>query len=350
MRAVSDGESTTERRRGRRWVTRLATVIVGAFALLTLVRLSGFQANAWPLSALLAFTPYGVASGVLLVVLGLWRRLWLHALVAAACTLALLAIVDPRTRPIGDPAEPRDGDQQQQVYGDQPPQPGGNPHASGAQITVMSLNTFWGAADFGQLAELVAEHEPDVIALQEVNKAGLAKLRAAGLLRTYSHAVVGGQRVKDEGVVLSRWPARAANLSLPSVYRPARVRIPGAGEVTVISAHPLPPVKPSAQKPWARWLAALPAPEQLGEHVIVAGDFNATVDHRQFRDVLDRGWNDVALQTGAGLRPTWHGLPLMRLTIDHILVPPEFGIRSYRVDRIDGSDHRVITARLRLPK
>jgi len=47
-------------------------------------------------------------------------------------------------------------------------------------------------------------------------------------------------------------------------------------------------------------MADLPAP------LVVAGDFNATRDHRQFRDLWNStGYRDAGDDSGAGLMPTY---------------------------------------------
>jgi endonuclease/exonuclease/phosphatase (EEP) superfamily protein YafD len=81
--------------------------------------------------------------------------------------------------------------------------------------------------------------------------------------------------------------------------------------------------------------------------VVVAGDFNATVDHAQFRDLLDHGYADAAESSGAGYLPTyptdrWYG-PL--IGIDHVLFR---GMQADSADTYDlpGSDHRAVLARL----
>ena len=63
----------------------------------------------------------------------------------------------------------------------------------------------------------------------------------------------------------------------------------------------------------------LPPPGDLPR--VLAGDFNATLDHAVFRDVLRLGYADAALQVGQALTPTW-GPPGRRavLTLDHVLV------------------------------
>ena len=86
---------------------------------------------------------------------------------------------------------------------------------------------------------------------------------------------------------------------------------------------------------------------------ILAGDFNATLDHREFRKLLDRGYLDAADAVGEGLTPTWPTSSRKRralpLTIDHVLVDRRVRVERVTVVRIPGSDHRAVIAVLRLP-
>ena len=68
-------------------------------------------------------------------------------------------------------------------------------------------------------------------------------------------------------------------------------------------------------------LRALPPATPDGRLRILAGDFNATLDHAELRRILDTGYQDAAAQVGAGLHGTW---PRDRafpppVTIDHVL-------------------------------
>ncbi len=82
---------------------------------------------------------------------------------------------------------------------------------------------------------------------------------------------------------------------------------------------------------------------------MVAGDFNATLDHRSCDSCSIAAGATRSLERGEALEPTWHGLPLARLTIDHVLVPPGAAVLAYEVDDLPGSDHRAVTVTLRLP-
>jgi endonuclease/exonuclease/phosphatase (EEP) superfamily protein YafD len=130
----------------------------------------------------------------------------------------------------------------------------------------------------------------------------------------------------------------------------ARLRIAGAPPVLLTAVHPAPPLSDDREDRWADSLAALPAATGDAVHVL-AGDFNATLDHRALRGVLDRGYADAAERAGAGLRPTWPALPrrALPITIDHVLVDRRVRVERVRVERIPGSDHRAVIAELRLP-
>jgi endonuclease/exonuclease/phosphatase family metal-dependent hydrolase len=84
---------------------------------------------------------------------------------------------------------------------------------------------------------------------------------------------------------------------------------------------------------------------------ILAGDFNATLDHPELRDVLERGYVDAADEAGAGLEPTWpSNSPFPPgVTIDHVLADERVAVRHHRTVRIPGSDHQAVRATLQLP-
>jgi endonuclease/exonuclease/phosphatase family metal-dependent hydrolase len=86
-------------------------------------------------------------------------------------------------------------------------------------------------------------------------------------------------------------------------------------------------------------MADMPAP------LVVAGDFNATRDHRQFRDLLNsNGYRDAADDAGAGVLPTFPADrsvgPIAR--IDHVVL---VGVNSESAAVAD-SDHYAVIARV----
>ncbi|MFC4561108.1 endonuclease/exonuclease/phosphatase family protein [Nocardiopsis mangrovi] len=155
------------------------------------------------------------------------------------------------------------------------------------------------------------------------------------------------------GTVYSRHPlvpvgdpgAEAGSLHTPQ----ALVEIPGAVPVEVTSVHPLPPLDPANTRPWHDALRALPAADPDGPARILAGDFNATLDHAALRDVLARGYTDAAAALGEGLRGTWPVGPLPKITLDHVLVDARIGVGGVDTHEPAGGDHRAVSAELTLP-
>jgi endonuclease/exonuclease/phosphatase family metal-dependent hydrolase len=85
---------------------------------------------------------------------------------------------------------------------------------------------------------------------------------------------------------------------------------------------------------------------------VLAGDFNATLDHSPLRGLLGRGYDDAAEITGDGLRPTWPAADAWRppVTIDHVLVSGGIGVQRYETFTVSGSDHRALLAHVVVPR
>jgi endonuclease/exonuclease/phosphatase (EEP) superfamily protein YafD len=122
--------------------------------------------------------------------------------------------------------------------------------------------------------------------------------------------------------------------------------------VEVLSVHPMVPRSEANMDQWRADLRALPPATPRGAVRILAGDFNATLDHAEFRRVVDRGYEDVADEVGHGLRATWpaNGRRTLPVTIDHVLADERCGVRDVRVIELPGSDHRAVVAELVLPR
>ena len=119
---------------------------------------------------------------------------------------------------------------------------------------------------------------------------------------------------------------------------------------SIHAAPPKPAWSPAATARWRGHLSALPAPGD--SPLILAGDFNATLDHAQFRRLLRLGYVDAASQAGNGLVLTWGPLPdrcLTLLAIDHVLIDRRCAVLTTSAHWLTGSDHRALYAKLRLP-
>jgi endonuclease/exonuclease/phosphatase (EEP) superfamily protein YafD len=124
---------------------------------------------------------------------------------------------------------------------------------------------------------------------------------------------------------------------------------------TILVAH-LPGPWPQPIDDWERDLERLPATladvSSRSENgcIIVAGDFNSTLDMKPFRQVLAGGYRDAVEQAGAGYLPTYpansHVPPFM--AIDHVLTA-RCSAGSANTVGLPGSDHRGLATTIDVP-
>lgn len=316
---------SARRVRSRQWGRLVTAVIwsgVAAAVGAAVLRLAASGATRWSFAALSA-TPYALAgAGAVLLAASAARR-WKPTAAAAAAVLVLGAAVLPRALP--DP----------------------QPSVGGPSLVVASANLYYGKADPRVVVELVRAHDVDVLSLQELTPEAVAALDAAGLAELLPHRVFQPDgRAAGTGLA-SRHPLRARP-SNPDAYHfqpVARVDVPGAAPVEVVAVHVVAPVGRIDPAEWRAELVALPPP---GPGRILAGDFNATLDHRPLRGLLDTGYRDAAASVGTGLRATWPtdtSLPPFA-AIDHVLVGPGCAVRSFDVITLPGSDHRAVVTEI----
>jgi len=294
-------------------------------------RLPGLGA---PSSQLLAFTPYAAAAAPLPVLVALVLRRWWAALAATVVAAALALAVLPRA--VG----------------------GGDPAARGPVVRVLTANLLLGRADPARIVDLVRRSGVDVLSLQELTPEARDRLDRAGLTRLLPHAAVDARPGGSGTGLYARHPLRALQSpsGMSTATPQAEVALPGGRRATVTAVHPVPPLTAAAFRQWRHDLAELPAAAAAARSGgtdavrILAGDFNATLDHASLRRLIERGYADAADRAGAGLVPTW-GLGSSRppLAIDHVLVDRRCAVRRVAVHDLPGSDHRAVYAEIRLP-
>lgn len=288
----------------------------------------------FPLVPALAFTPYAATSVVVPLGISLRLRSPAGGLLSLGAGGALAAAVLGR------------------AGRDRPPvRDGGN------RLRLASVSLRLGLVPPDGVLALLREHDVDVLVVQELTPHAERRLRSAGIERLLPFAQVHHARPGSVpaagGAVWSRWPMCAAG-SVPGGFEQPTVRLPRNGdgpEVEVTAVHLWPPSTSSASvRQWAADLAALPAPEP-GVLRVLAGDFNASLDHAALRRVLRLGYVDAARAVGRALTWTWAPLTsrFPRLVIDHVLVDPRVGVASVDVLPVQGSDHRALVAELVLP-
>ena len=155
----------------------------------------------------------------------------------------------------------------------------------------------------------------------------------AGLADVLPYEMLGieGYRYRGSGIYARHSLSDGLAIGPSYASQPtARLDLPSGHSVHLVCVHPHPPAPPwywPAAPRWRQELAALPGPNPTP--VVLAGDFNATLDHAQFRRLLRMGHADAARQVGRGLVATWapaaSGRPAL-LAFDHVLVDPRCAV------------------------
>jgi endonuclease/exonuclease/phosphatase (EEP) superfamily protein YafD len=309
--------------RGLRW--GLAGVLVAW----TVIRLLGVEPG-WPLAPMLAATPIVAAVAVLMTLAALLERRLLLMLATGACALVLVLTVAPRVVPNRAPED-----------------------TPGARLRVLAANVSANPAAAPDVVALVRRLRPDVMAVLELPPPVERAYESAGIgdvLPERALSVAPGFAGSGLYARVPLEPLPGPRTHFATATAVARPR--GAPPVELVAVHARAPTSASATRVWRDDLQALPGGGAGGPLRVLAGDFNATLDHAELRELLAGGYRDAAEQAGNGLRPTWtmerNLLPPL-VTIDHVLADRRMRVASARVVRIPGSDHRGVLAELVLP-
>ena len=233
--------------------------------------------------------------------------------------------------------------------------------ASESSLRILSWNTLGEAPGAAVIARLALDTEADVIALPETTRAAgdeiAAIMSAAGRpmqVLTVAYDEISKARSTTVLISNSLGDYDTDDTATTTAQLPSIVATPADGSgPTIVVVHalaPLPPVMPR----WAsdlRWTAAACA----GDNVIMAGDFNATLDHfgglaatpgATLGNCIDSAFasDNAAVGTWPTAIPALLGAP-----IDHVMATSNWRVSGMRVVESHdgyGSDHRPILVQL----
>lgn len=299
----------------------------------------------WPVAALQSLVPVlCLVAGALAVVLAVARQRGAALLLLAGAVAGLIPTLVPvsptvlwggATSAVADAAT-------------------GGPEASD-DLTLLSLNAEYAGVDPDAVAAAIQEHGVDVLILVESDEELVSALGERGALEGLPHRTAQIPEEPQGGpaggaVILSAYPLLSEGV-VPrfAEYRHfdqpvAVVEHPGWGPVRVVGIHPVPPVGPDFVPSWDQTLRGLDRwqAEQQDLPLVLAGDFNASGAHPQFR-ALAEGFTPAAAAAGPWPGSTWPvGSWVPPFTqIDHVLLR---GLtpQDYRQLTLDGTDHRSI--------
>ncbi|WP_344663439.1 endonuclease/exonuclease/phosphatase family protein [Catenulispora yoronensis] len=320
----------------RRWAYLAMLAVAPVWAV---VRVAGLETNVLaytPATQVLAFTPYvALLSLVPLVVAGV-RREWLAAGLGVIASVALTVCVLPRAFG-GSAAAARPG---------------------GPELSVMTANLSLGDADVNAVVALVRTRHPDVLLVQELTAEAEAGFDRAGIADLLPYRVSHPSALAAGSAMFSRLPLQEPGYrkNWGGFYQVhATVNKAGGMPVLLESAHTCSPFSLGQLHCWRTDLAREPyaADTPPGTLRVLAGDFNATLDHAPLRSLIGHGYRDAANAVGEGFTGTWG--PYGRhpfippVALDHVLAAAPIGIESVHVYDVPRTDHRAVLATLVIP-
>ena len=234
----------------------------------------------------------------------------------------------------------------------------GSASTDGVPVRVMTLNLQYGRADTDSVVRLAKRLRPDLVVLEETTPDALAGLEAqevGSAAGSWPHQAGAAAPGASGTVVLSRYPL-VEDTSFALGNGGARMEVRAPTPFTLTAVHAIYPLL--GTEAWEQDFRTLTADarETPGPHLVV-GDFNATLDHRPMRTLLDAGLTDAAEDAGSGWQPTWprpgsrapNGItvPLRLMAIDHVLMSEGLSASSTSTHVVADTDHLALVAVVR---
>ncbi|WP_332666515.1 endonuclease/exonuclease/phosphatase family protein [Aeromicrobium sp.] len=221
-------------------------------------------------------------------------------------------------------------------------------------FVVMTANLHIGRADPDAVLDAVDRHGVDVLVLVEVTPTALVELDEAGLGRRLGHRAGAAQPDRDGIMLFANNPLHDLTEIDTSSPGFGAEMTTSSGPLRILAVHPIAPNNGVAQ--WANDLDVVVAAARASHGpTMVAGDFNATLDHPQLQALMDSDYRDASADAGLGWRPTWPSSDNVRLIslrlpslfgLDHVFIRGPLEATDADVRAMPGSDHRALVTRI----
>ncbi|GAA1583097.1 MULTISPECIES: endonuclease/exonuclease/phosphatase family protein [Kribbella] len=279
-----------------------------------------------PFTQVAAFRPQALAVVLVLALLMLVRRGWrIASALIGVLALSGAALTAPRQFSSARPAP-----------------------AGARVLTIMVANVLGGGARAADVAQLIRDRKPDLVSLPEAQADVREQIRA--LLQDQQYK---GYTAQPSGAA----PSATSVLVSPALGDVAFRSEPGTtfgnvvvtggnlGAARLIAYHGYPPL-PDAVTTWAHDLLKVREWCSQDPPTVIAGDYNATADHAEFRAALGGYCRSVGPSVGGGLQGTWPAdqPAVLRTQIDHVVVTRQVEPEDFTTYPIHGTDHRAVVA------
>jgi endonuclease/exonuclease/phosphatase (EEP) superfamily protein YafD len=216
---------------------------------------------------------------------------------------------------------------------------------AGTPVRIFVANVHLPNREYERLSKLVADRQPDVVGLLEVNSRWLENL--ASIRSNYKYRF---EYPRDDlrGLALySMLPMSDARIvRFGESATPAIAATVTSGEedfelILVHLAWPMSAERAAIRNEQFQRMAHYV--RESGKRIVIAGDLNATMWSPYYRN-FETESGLINARAGYGIGATWSPIHALGIPIDHILVTPPARVGNFQVLDGIGSDHRPISA------
>jgi len=220
---------------------------------------------------------------------------------------------------------------------------------SGHSFKILASNVYLHSKNYESLAKLVDEEQPEILGLFEVDSNWIVAL--ASLRNEYKFRFVYPQDDHQGIALFSKLPITESNVVwFGESATPAIVASIKAGNEVfeLILAHPPPPMSAGLAATRNTQLQEIARYVRASDKAIVlAGDLNTTMWSPYYNEFVEAS-GLINARTGYGIGATWVTRSPFGIPIDHIMVSSPSRVGDFRVHKRIGSDHRPISAHIRI--
>lgn len=237
------------------------------------------------------------------------------------------------------------------VVGGQPPRP-----PAAFAVRVMTINTLGGRADAGTIVRAANAGRVDVLVVTEVTADGLRHLADAGVGKELPYRYGEAAPSPAGTMVFLRRRGDVVTPTATNLKGYVVQTTVGSHTIRLVAAHPTAPTDLGG---WRNDMSVIGAAARTANADLVVGDLNATLDHKQLRDLMAQGrYRDSAELLNAGWQPTFPangirrrlGIPAPGLVqLDHVLIRDDGGADRIRTVDVPHTDHTGVIVDVWLP-
>ncbi|MBW4693116.1 MAG: endonuclease/exonuclease/phosphatase family protein [Lyngbya sp. HA4199-MV5] len=221
------------------------------------------------------------------------------------------------------------------------------------QLRVLHANVLVRNRNHESVLALVKETNPEIAIFQEVNTRWLEALEPLRTTLPYQYAEPDAAGFGN--VIFSALPLQQPSVQFlgQSEYASLVVQISKGGKtVSLLTAHPPPPIREELFQWRNQWLAAIaPFARSQTHPLIVIGDFNISMWSPYYQQAVQAAGLQNS-RAGFGILPSWsprRWLPWLAIPIDHCLVSSDIVVQRTQTGRNIGSDHLPLLVELAIP-